>query len=330
MASPHNTPLMSRQSSRLMNPQAGFTLVELLVVIAIIGVLVALLLPAVQQAREAARRMQCGNNLKQMALAMHTYHDVNNTFPIGSNQFNHNGFNNNRGFMGWAIGILPAIEQQNLFDLYNHNADSLSATNQAVRETFIDTYNCPSDTSTGQRHTPQTGACCSRVFATSSYRGVSGRSNGSRYFDDAGHFNGIDMRDRGVLPALADRGRPMRFADILDGTSNTLAIGEAHTTTQLNRATFWAHTYTSYALSSITVGYPVPSFGITNYELCRTTANDLGVSDNACKRFFGAHHPGGIQFAKVDGSVTFVADTTDQLILGALATAAGGESLSLQ
>ncbi|TWT33042.1 Type II secretion system protein G precursor [Blastopirellula retiformator] len=124
----------------------GFTLVELLVVIAIIGVLIALLLPAVQQAREAARRMHCSNNLKQIALAMHVYNDVHNTFPIGTCQHNSGGIVNSRGFMGWAIAILPYVEQQNLYDLYDHSVDSLSSRNQAVRETSLAAYNCPSDT----------------------------------------------------------------------------------------------------------------------------------------------------------------------------------------
>ncbi len=303
----------------------GFTLVELLVVIAIIGVMVGLLLPAVQSAREAARRMSCSNNLKQMGLAIHNYHDSYNTFPIGSNQYNHNGMVDGRGFMGWAIAILPNIEQQNLYERYNPLVDSLSSQNQVVRETSIPTYNCPSDINIGQLLTPESGTCCSRVYATSSYRGVSGRSAGAAYWDDANHFGATNPQDKGVFPALAQRGRPMRFADIIDGTSNTLAIGEGQTKTRPTRGTFWAHTYTSYALGSITVGYPVPSFGITDYELCRTTAANLGVSDNACKRFFGSQHPGGVQFARVDGSVSFISSTIDQVVLGALATAAGGE-----
>jgi len=308
-------------------PRWGFTLVELLVVIAIIGVLVALLLPAVQQAREAARRMQCSNNLRQMALAMHTHHDTFNTFPIGSNQYRPDGnFDTDRGWMGWSIEILPYIEQRNLFERYDRANNSLSGANQVVRETFVSTYNCPSDVGTGQRLTPQTGACCGRVYATSSYRGVSGRSDGSHFYDDANHFGNLDAQDKGVLPALARNGKPTRFAEVVDGTSNTLAIGEAHTTTQPTRGSFWAHTFTSYALSSITVGYPVPSFGVTDYALCASTASDLGVSDNACKRFFGALHPGGVQFARVDGSVTFIPETTDHLVLGSLATIAGGET----
>ncbi len=303
----------------------GFTLVELLVVIAIIGVLIALLLPAVQQAREAARRMQCSNHIKQIVLATHTYHDVYNSFPIGSSQYNHTGLVGDRGFMGWGIGILNYIEQQNLFERYDSTRDSLSSVNAQVRETPIATYNCPSDIDTGQLHTPESGTCCSRVYASSSYRGVSGRSDGSRYWDDARHFGGTNSQDKGVFPALSDGGRPTYFGEVTDGTSNTLMIGEAHTTTHPTRGTFWAHTYTSYALSSITVGYPVPSFGITDYEVCATTANDLGVSTDACKRFFGAMHPGGVQFGRVDGSVSFVPETIDQIVLGNLATISGSE-----
>src|SRR5690606_14678859 len=227
--------------------------------------------------------------------------------------------------MGWSIAILPFVEQNNLFDLYNHNADSLSATNQRVRESSIPVYNCPSDPAIGKKLTPATGACCSRLFATSSYRGVSGRSDGSLYFDDAGHFSGINSLDKGALTAIGNGYRQTRFGDILDGTSNTLLIGEGQTRTTPERGTFWSHTYTSYALGSITVGYPVPSFGITDYATCRTTAADLGVSDNPCKRFLGSLHPGGVQFTRVDGSSGFVSDTIDQVVLGSLATAAGGE-----
>ncbi|PQO38306.1 DUF1559 domain-containing protein [Blastopirellula marina] len=305
--------------------KVGFTLVELLVVIAIIGVLIALLLPAVQQAREAARRMQCSNNIKQMLLACHSYHDVYKAFPIGSNQYNHTGLVNSRGFMGWSIGILDYIEQGNLFDRYDSTKDSLSSVNQAVRETSLEAYNCPSDISIGQLLTPASGTCCSRVYATSSYRGVSGRSTGSYYWDDANHFGNTNAVDKGVFPALSQNGGQVRFSHVIDGTSNTLMIGEAQTKTEQTRGTFWAHTYTSYALSSVTIGFPVPSFGINDYELCANTANNLGVSTNPCKRFFGAFHPGGIQFGRVDGSSSFIPETIDQTILGNLATIGGGE-----
>ena len=304
---------------------AGFTLVELLVVIAIIGVLVALLLPAVQQAREAARRMQCTNNIKQMVLASHNYHDTYGAFPIGSNQYNHTGLVGNRGFMGWAIAILPFIEQGNLFELYDSTRDSLSSVNQAVRETSIDAYNCPSDIGVGKQLTPESGTCCSRVYATSSYRGVSGRSSGGYYWDDSQHFGNTNPTDKGVFPALTANGGQVRFADVIDGTSNTLMFGEAQTKSYPTRGTFWANTYTSYALSSVTINYPVPSFGINDYELCNQTASDLGVSNNACKRFFGSFHPGGMQFGRVDGSASFVPETIDLLIAGNLSTIGGGE-----
>ena len=317
----HHAAAHPRISSR------GFTLIELLVVIAIIAVLIALLLPAVQQAREAARRSQCKNNLKQMALAMHNYSGIHGMFPIGSNQYNHTGLVGDRGFMGWAIGILPLVEQKNLYNLYNHNADSLSSTNEAVRTQSIPVYNCPSDPNIGKLLTPATGACCGRVFATSSYRGVSGRSDGFGYYDDARHFP-LDAADKGMLTAIGDGVSPTRFADIIDGTSNTLLVGEGHTQTFPTRGSFWSHTYTSYALGSITIGYPVPSFGITDYATCENTANTLGVSNDACKRFFGSMHTGGAQFAQADGSVSFISKSIDQVVLGGLATIGGGEVVS--
>ena len=312
----------------------GFTLIELLVVIAIIAILIALLLPAVQQAREAARRSQCKNNLKQIGLAIHNYADVYGKFPMGSNQFGAGGFVNNRGFMGWSIALLPYVEQDNLYKKYNHNADSLSSTNQQVREQSITVYNCPSDTHIGEQLTPSTGTCCTRLYATSSYRGVSGRSDGGRYYDDANHFSGgftgNDRQNKGALTAIGYGISQTRFADITDGTSNTLLVGEATTITTPDRGTFWSHTYTSYALSSITIGYPVPSFGINDYGTCASTAGTLGVSTNACKRFFGSQHTGGVQFAKCDGAVTFVSANIDQNALGGLSTISGGEVVTLE
>ena len=118
--------------------RTGFTLVELLVVIAIIGVLVALLLPAVQSAREAARRMQCKNNLKQVGLALHSYHTAHGVLPFGSDYANGNRST-------WAMFILPYIERQAHYDLFDHSLPLVHADNTPACETIVPTYLCPSD-----------------------------------------------------------------------------------------------------------------------------------------------------------------------------------------
>ncbi|QDT63604.1 DUF1559 domain-containing protein [Calycomorphotria hydatis] len=314
-----------------MNLRRAFTLIELLVVIAIIAVLIALLLPAVQQAREAARRSQCKNNLKQIALACHNYADVHTSFPIGSSQWGPTGRVSNRGYMGWAIAILPFIEQSNLFDKYDSNKDSVASVNEEVRETFIQTYNCPSDPGVTQTHEPASGACCGRQYAVSSYRGVSGKGNSSLYYwDDTARlsYKQLYSNHRGALGVIGYGVKPVRFRDITDGTSSTLLFGEATTLTTPTRGTFWAHTYGPYALSSITVGFPVTTFGITDYAQCESQASTLGVSSNPCKRFFGSMHTGGVQFANCDGSVTFISENIDLVVLGGLSTIAGGETVA--
>src|SRR5262249_28726512 len=156
---------------------------ELLVVIAIIAVLISLLVPAVQKVREAAGRTQCQNNLKQIGLAMMNYHDQNGSFPMG---------HETRGttssyvyYSSWLITILPYIEQDNLYKLYNNNLPNYdNTTNKVVRETFVSTYTCPVDPNAKKIFAPETtantgggqGETGSHTFMTGSYRGMSGRS----------------------------------------------------------------------------------------------------------------------------------------------------------
>jgi len=309
----------------------GFTLIELLVVIAIIAVLIALLLPAVQQAREAARRSQCKNNLKQIGLAIHNYHDAHGTFPIASNQFGPAGtLVNDRAYMGWGVGILPFIDQANVYNLYDHRVDDVAAVNQKVRESFISIYGCPSDVNIGTMAAPESGGYDKRPFAISTYRGVSGRTDGTnlKYFDDARHFTGISRNFRGPMNAIGYGYSPTRLRDITDGTTNTLLVGEASVRTKPERANLWAHSYSSYALGSITVGHANPSFG-TEYAACQEVSTTLGTSLEPCKRFFNSEHTGGVHFLKCDGSVSFISLNVDRETLGGMATVGGSEISSL-
>ena len=133
---------------RLANARSGFTLIELLVVIAIIGVLVGLLLPAVQQAREAARRSACSNNMKQQGLAVHNYADVNpEKFPVGwVGEFESGEWHGDEGEgFGFASRMLPFIEQNNVYKTINFGAQVSAASNATARTTVISTFLCPSD-----------------------------------------------------------------------------------------------------------------------------------------------------------------------------------------
>ncbi|HVJ81747.1 MAG TPA: DUF1559 domain-containing protein [Planctomycetia bacterium] len=317
---------MSRRKSR-----SAFTLIELLVVIAIIGVLIALLLPAVQQAREAARRAHCGNNLKQMGLAVHNYAAAQNCFPPGKIVANLPSGSEDTGWMNWTISILPYLDEQARYDQYNISFDNRAFTNSTLTRAFVAAFLCPSDVNTRILDVPESGNTSpGRPFAPGSYRAVSGKTDGldpTQYFDIRNvdlpyNYRGpIHVIGRLVTMQLA----PVRFGEILDGTSKTLLIGEFHTTTYNTRRTFWAYAHTSYASSSVCPPCIRDVFGLPDYEQC--ISGLPGATINPCKRTFASLHNGGVNFVKCDGSVTFISRSVDRDALGAMVTIAGGETL---
>lgn len=212
----------------------GFTLVELLVVIAIIGVLVGLLLPAVQSAREAARRMSCSNNLKQIGLALHNYHDTFYKFPIGhyyQGHFDGDPLNAEGGTgWGWAVGLFNFLEQGNLYkqvDTRYPAAENTITRNRTICQTPVPLFSCPSDTKPPQRND---GAIT--LSATSSYQGCGTSYNGWAgqrvgVAPVSGRFNGIFGR--------TNRGAPFGIKDVTDGTSNAFVIAETKWEMDRNR-----------------------------------------------------------------------------------------------
>ena len=328
---------------RIRPRRRAFTLVELLVVIAIIGVLVALLLPAVQKAREAGRRMSCGNNLKQIGLGLHNYHDTYKTFPPGGITPGNCCGTPSAGT--WAVFILPFMGRENLHARYAFDWFNEDNQNAFARTQFISDYVCPSDLNTDRTDRPESGPGRNRQYAPGSYRGVSGASTGSCWFD-ANQTNSFCINNRGVLHHIGGRHRhrsggrmmgPERFATILDGSANTLLVGEYHTKSRNRRRTFWAYTYTSYNQSSVVVGAPRQL--IPDYNHCVGIGGHGG--SNTCKRGWGSFHPGVIQFCFADGRVRGIATTVDMGIrrnstsavrmgvLPSLASIQGGEFVEM-
>lgn len=292
----------------------GFTLVELLVVIAIIGVLVALLLPAVQQAREAARRSQCSNNLKQLGLAMHNYHDTFNKLPGG---------NYACCFGTWQVAILPFIEQGNVAELYVHDEKFVNnryshAVNLPVTETRFSSLTCPSD----MENTP-IGNITSHNYAA---------NYGNTGYGQQADLNGVIFR--GAPFSTVGPNTPNKFfglKDVLDGTSNTLLAAEVlqGQGRDLRGFTWWgdAAGATTYLPPNAT--QPDVIYSATYCRNMPEINLPCTVSSAGNPNMFGSRsrHPGGVQVALCDASVRFIPETIDIFTWRGLSTTQGREVL---
>jgi prepilin-type N-terminal cleavage/methylation domain-containing protein len=296
--------------------RTGFTLVELLVVIAIIGVLVALLLPAVQAAREAARRSQCSNNLRQIGIGLHNYHDTLGSFPFGWS---------NRG-QAWSAMILPQIEQKPLYDTLewaeSNNWDANNTPNERAAGTLIPTYRCPS--AAIPQHVNNQGIP-QRVPAT--YRGVASSTADS---DDPStsavgrHLEQLDLE--GLFFACSR----IRMADITDGTSNTFMIGESRWDTfsqNGNQMDFWYIGSPQADPCNCNTGAGGTEFS----EFCGSTgvpynARAIASTTGYVKELsFSSFHPSGALFCFGDASVRFVPFTIDAAVYQGLGSRDKGE-----
>lgn len=300
---------------------AAFTLVELLVTIAIIGVLVALLLPAVQAAREAARRISCSNNLKQVGLGFQNYHDTCLSFPPGGVTLG--ACCNSPSFESWPILLLPYLENNNLAQQYDFKQTNEAPENEVFRETRNNLFSCPSEPQPGQLLKPESGPGNTLEYRTGSYRGVGGKSDGSGWWDSYPQYQTLPLEWRGVLHLVDGRGvlTCEKIANVTDGTSNTWLVGEYSTRTRPRRKTFWAYSYGSYNRSDCVAQSRTL---LNDYDRCAAIAGP-GL-EQACNRGWGSFHDGVIQFLLVDGSVRPLSTNVDMSIFADLATIGGGEA----
>lgn len=290
----------------------AFTLVELLVVIAIIGILVALLLPAVQSAREAARRMQCTNHLKQFALAIHTFHDVNQSLPPARYRDN---------YPSWFALILPHIEAAAAGDLWDLDRSYYDPVNEQARRFASPIFLCPSresrdlsvagdDNDGGQDHAP--GALSDYVGNSGNNVQPEGPTYGGTFPYWDASANGAIVTHKafaaGSYPPGSWRDHHLRVQEIYDGMSNTIFLGEKHVREEwFGKTPDDGSAYNGdYARSQVRAGG-------RNVPLAKGPSDPAGSLHN-----FGSYHPGTVQFGFGDGRVQPVATAISPGVLDLL------------
>ena len=300
----------------------GFTLVELLVVIGIIGILVAILLPAVQMVREAGRRTVCSNNVRQLALGLMNYESSHAELPIGLRSFtagtgSGSGSTADRYYgMTWITRVLPFIEQSAMWDqaVEDYGYNPLPFRAHRGMQTVLPSVECPSDPSTGEVHWTHEGY----LVACTNYLGV----------------NGINYQSRdGVFTYDV----PVRLAAIGDGQSNTLLIGERPPSPDFWYGWWYATGQGDVSTGDVTLGVaelnPSPSGGSSTYlESCPPGPYTYiaGQNEQCDALHFWSYHSVGGNFAMADGSVRLIAYSISADTLQGLATRAGGETVSLE
>ncbi len=298
----------------IINRSRGFTLVELLVVIAIIGVLMGLLLPAVQMAREAARRTQCQNNLRQLGLALHNYEGSHQHFPAGwiVRETPTTLVANEEPGYAWGHAVLSQLEQGNLYDRFDRNLPVNALVNLPLLKTYLPTFTCASDAGANQAELAaviEIGSSLRSalhdliepdplpIVSRANYVGVFGTTS---IESNPSESDGMFFRNSKV-----------RIAEVLDGTSNTLLIGER--TSEMGMSV-WS--------------------GVMN-EVPEPIARVIGVCDhlpnspNSHFEDFSSQHPQGANFVRVDGSISFFNDDISIDVFRAFATKKKKEIVAL-
>ncbi|MBN2292325.1 MAG: DUF1559 domain-containing protein [Pirellulales bacterium] len=300
-----------------MHSRLGFTLVELLVVIAIVGILIALLLPAVQAAREAARRSQCSNNMKQIGLALHGYHEALRTFPWGYSLYQPGdpGGGPGNAMYSWSALILSYLEQNEVYERINFSRTVCvdPASNEAV-QTLIYVYHCPSADEN------QLIFCCGAIpgdydMAETNYAGIATHL-------PADYYTTWNAKGTGILfPYCDDKNTvygTVSIRDITDGTSHTLIVGEAN-----------IDQYAGDPGKQNNCANPNQCYAGNKWATINTITTGYGINGDFQSYLNGpkSEHPGGAQFLYADGHIEFLEELIDQNVLDAVTTRAGGEAV---